>query len=253
MLATAGKCEEVQEVSWSRLQCHTTKLLLKIPQNTNLQLEPNTNPLLRSILDADLPEEARDKLQELLDKKNIHIMSQTAMDIDRTNLIELDIPTEGPLIVSKPYTVPLKYCELMDHEIKQLEEAGIISLSMSDWASPILVVPKKVQCVDASNNSGSSKNGKFILWLCIDYRKINSRMQTACQIIADCSLGKVISDYPLCTIDSILACFNGCKFFSTIDLRSRYYHIRLWLTRASGYSIHCLLELISVLLPFLVF
>ena len=28
-------------------------------------------------------------------------------------------------------------------------------------------------------------------------------------------------------IDSIWAHFNGCKFFSTIDLRSRYYHIRL--------------------------
>ena len=28
------------------------------------------------------------------------------------------------------------------------------------------------------------------------------------------------------TIDSILACFNGCNFFSTIDLRSSYYYIR---------------------------
>ena len=47
------------------------------------------------------------------------------------------------------------------------------------------------------------------------------------QIKADGSLGKVISNYPLPAIDSILACFTGCKFFSTIDLRSIYYHIRL--------------------------
>ena len=47
------------------------------------------------------------------------------------------------------------------------------------------------------------------------------------QIKADGSLGKVISNYPLPTIDSILGHFNGCKFFSTIDLRSSYYHIRL--------------------------
>ena len=36
----------------------------------------------------------------------------------------------------------------------------------------------------------------------------------------------MISNYPLTTIDSILASFNGCKFFSTIDLRSGHYHTR---------------------------
>ena len=47
------------------------------------------------------------------------------------------------------------------------------------------------------------------------------------KIKVDGSLGKVISNYPLPTTDSILACFNASKFFSTIDLRSSYYHIRL--------------------------
>ena len=91
---------------------------------------------------------------------------------------------------------------------------------MSDWASPILVVPKKEDSVDASTktNTNTNKNGQFNLRLCIDYRKLNSRIQTACQIKADFSLGKVISNYPLPTIDSILACLNGCKFFSTRDL-----------------------------------
>ena len=41
------------------------------------------------------------------------------------------------------------------------------------------------------------------------------------------SLGKVISNYPLLTIDTILAHFIGCKYFSTIDLRLCYYHIKL--------------------------
>ena len=71
-------------------------------------------------------------------KKYLHIISQNAMDIGRTNLIELDIPMEGPPITSKPYTIPLKYCGFI-----QLEEAGIISESMSNWANPILVVPKE--------------------------------------------------------------------------------------------------------------
>ena len=100
---------------------------------------------------------------------------------------------------------------------------------MSYLASPILVVPKKEDHVDASAkvNTNTDKNSKFNLRLCTDYRKPNSRIQRAHQIKADGILGKVISNYPLPTIESILACFNGCKFFSTIDLRSGYYHIRL--------------------------
>ena len=97
---------------------------------------------------------------------------------------------------------------------------------MSNWASPILVVPKKQDHVDAKNLQGSN-NGKFNLQLCINYRKLNSHIQTACQIKANGSLGKVISNYPLLTIDSILAHFNGCKYFLTIDLRLGYYHIKL--------------------------
>ena len=143
-----------------------------------MQLEPNTKSHLRSIPDADIPEEVRLQLQEVLDRNDIHSISQTVTDINRTNLIELDIPTEGPPIASKPYTLPLKYHEFMDHEIKQLEEVGIISWSMSDWASPILVVPKKEDNVDisSSNTLGSSKNSMFNLQLCIDYRKLNSQI-----------------------------------------------------------------------------
>ena len=49
---------------------------------------------------------------------------------------------------------------------------------------------------------------------------------TARQIKADSSFGKVISNYPPPTIDNLLARFNGCKIFSTIDLRYGYYHIQ---------------------------
>ena len=52
-------------------------------------------------------------------------------------------------------------------------------------------------------------------------------MQTAHQIKANGSLGKVISNDPLPTIDSILDHFNSCKYFSTIDLKSGYYHVKL--------------------------
>ena len=163
-----GTCEGVQEVSWNNLWCNTSKLLPQILHNTRLQLEPDSKGLSRSIPDADIPEEARMKLRDPLEKKYLNIISQNVMDIGRTNLIELDIPTEGPLIMSKPYMVTLKYCKFIDSKIKQLEEAGIISQSISDWASPFLVVPKKPDYMGPSNAQGS---GNFNLQLYIKYRK----------------------------------------------------------------------------------
>ena len=88
-----GMCEEVQEVSWNSLQCDTSKLLPQILHNTWLQLELDSKGLPRSIPDGDIPEEARMKLRDLLEKKYLSVISQNTMDIGRTNLIELDILT----------------------------------------------------------------------------------------------------------------------------------------------------------------
>ena len=91
---------------------------------------------------------------------------------------------------------------------------------MSDLASPTLVIQKKGEQVENSSDqktAASTTKNKFNLRLCIDYRKLNSCVMTERQIKADGSLEKVISNYPLPTIDNLLAQFNGCKFFSTID------------------------------------
>ena len=56
------------------------------------------------------------------------------MDIDTGN---------SPPIVSRPYTLPLKHYEWVRNEITTLERAGIITKSISPWASPVVIVPKK--------------------------------------------------------------------------------------------------------------
>ena len=122
-----------------------TQLLPEIPGTTNLQLEPGTPNVYKSIPDTDIPGIARKQLQELINVNYNSIVLKSATDIGRTNLIELDTPAEGPPVAPKAYTIPLKYREFVDHEIKQLEEAGIISRSMSDLASPIFVVHKIVE------------------------------------------------------------------------------------------------------------
>ena len=71
------------------------------------------------------------------------IIYKSPTDFGRPNLVEIYLPTTGPPIMSKPYTILLKYKSFMDDKIKLLEDAGCISKSLSDWASPICIVRKK--------------------------------------------------------------------------------------------------------------
>ena len=99
-------------------------LLPEMPQ-TNLQLgadkpkQPKISPP-----DADVPKKALLKLLQILEAKYSSIVSKFTTDIGRTNLIELDTPTKGALIACKLYSVPLKYQDFVDQEIKQLEDVG---------------------------------------------------------------------------------------------------------------------------------
>ena len=47
------------------------------------------------------------------------------------------------------------------------------------------------------------------------------------QVKSNGTLSKVVAYCPLPTIDTLLARFKGCKDFSTLNLRSGYYHIKL--------------------------
>ena len=67
------------------------------------------------------------------------IISKYPTDFGRTNLVEMDLPTTGPPVATKPYTIPLRYKSFMDDEIKLLEDAGCSSKSLSDWASTICI------------------------------------------------------------------------------------------------------------------
>ena len=60
--------------------------------------------------------------------------------------------------------------------------------------------------------------------LCVNYRKVNSLQQEIKR--TDRGTG-CLSLYPLPEIDEMFTKLKGARFFSTIDLRSGYYHIRL--------------------------
>ena len=59
------------------------------------------------------------------------------------------------------------------------------------------------------------------------YRQLNKRIITSRAPDRNGKVGKVISNYPILTIESLLARLEGCKYFSILDLRSGYHHIGL--------------------------
>ena len=163
--------------------------------------------------DAEISEETRKKFEEMCDR-HPKAFSKNNKDIGRTTLIEMEIDTGDSLPVTQnPYTLPLKHHEWVRKEIETLEKAGVIERSLSPWASPVIVVPKKSVPDEPPRRR-----------LCVDYRKVNVLQQEVKRM--DRGTG-CLSLCPLPKIDEMFAKLKGAKCFSTIDLQSGYYHIRL--------------------------
>ena len=56
--------------------------------------------------------------------------------------MEIDTGDSLP-ITQKPYTLPLKHATWVQKELEILEKAGVIVRSVSPWASPIVIAPKR--------------------------------------------------------------------------------------------------------------
>ena len=74
---------------------------------------------------------------------------------------------------------------------------GIIEPSCSPWASPIILVPKK---------DGTTR-------FCVDYRKLNSVTKK--------------DAHPLPHIQDIFDTLSGGKIFTSLDLKSGYWQIKM--------------------------
>ena len=189
--------------------------LPEIPHDTAFLCSPADvpGPCKVQLQDKDITTDIRQKFKELCDEYG-ETFSKNNEDISRTKLVKMDIDTgDSPPVSSRPYTLPLKHYEWVQREIESLECAGVITKSMSKWASPIVVVPKK-------SAPGEPPKRR----LCVDFRKVNKLQQEV--ITAGKTKGQ-ISIHPLLKIDEMYAKLKGAKVFSTIDLRSGYHHIAL--------------------------
>ena len=209
---TLADHDELAEMMWGP-QNHIPR---KQPAKYKLPIIPLDNAFITSpglrkvdLQDADITPSMRSAFDALCEKYPKVLFNG---DIGRTQLVTMDIDTgDSPPVSSRPYTLALKHHKWVQEEIETLERVGIITKSMSPWASPIVIVTKKFQPGEPPKKR-----------LCIDFRKINDLQQ---KVITEGKSKGCLSLIPLPKIDEMYAKLKGAKFFSTIDLRSGYYHI----------------------------
>ena len=126
------------------------------------------------------------------------IFSEHDMDIGCTDEIEhrIDLTTDVPF---RERSRPIRHADLNDarRHIQQLLEQQIIRESHSPYASPIVLVRKK--------------NGD--IRLTVDYRKLNRIT--------------VKDAHSLPRVEDAFTSLSGSRWFSTMDLKSGYYNIKV--------------------------
>ena len=121
---------------------------------------------------------------------------------------------DSPPITQKPYTLPLKHATWVQKELEILEKAGVIVRSVSPWASPIVIIPKRTAPGELPKRR-----------LCVDYQAVNSLLPPVKKAFSKAK--EVLTLVSLPKIDEIYAQLKGSKIYSTFDMRSGYYHMAL--------------------------
>ena len=113
--------------------------------------------------------------------------------LGRPPLITMELDTrDSPPFCQRPYNLPLKHADWVRKELEMLKKAGIISRSISPWASPIVIVPKKTEPEQPPKKR-----------LCVDYRALNSLIPPVTK--AHSKAKGVLTLVPLPKIDEIYA------------------------------------------------
>ncbi|KAH9084215.1 hypothetical protein Ae201684P_020467 [Aphanomyces euteiches] len=145
--------------------------------------------------DSSLSKDQRELFRKTL-MKFADIFVDSSKAPGRTHLVEFSIDTgDSPPIRSVPYRTSKAEGDIMEAELNQYLDLGLIRPSKSPWSSPVLMIRKP---------DGSIR-------FCIDYRKLNSVT--------------VKDSYPMPRIDDLLDVLGRAKLFSTMDIASGYWNV----------------------------
>lgn len=144
-----------------------------------------------------VPREYQSTLNNILSKYP-QSFSQDLSSLGKTSCVELDIQlTSNKPVYQRPYRMSESERAITRELIDDLMKNGIIQNSNSAYASPALLVDKA---------SGAKR-------LCIDYRQLNKIT--------------VKEKYPMPMIEDLIDRLQGCKFYTSLDLKSGYHQISI--------------------------
>ena len=191
--------EDVVPFSRELLVEETSGGTVGIQRVSGTQLDGDTHQqeLMELIEVPDLPPEEKTCLLDLI--AELHgAFSLSMEDRGETDLVQFEIDTgsASPRRQS-PRRMPFLVRQEVTRQLQDMQAAGIIQPSKSPWASPIVLVQKK---------DGSHR-------FCVDYRELNSVTKK--------------DTFPLPRIDDLLDQLGCAKYFSTLDLASGFWQIRV--------------------------
>ena len=166
-------------------------------EDMDVKIAEQKTTLLDILGELDLPPEERKQMLTLLCEYH-HVFALEDGERGETDLLQFEIETgNAPPNRQHPRRMPFSVREEVAKQLKKMQEMEVIQPSKSPWSSPVVLVRKK---------DGSHR-------FCIDYRKLNSVTKA--------------DSYPLPCIDDLLDQLGKSVYFSTLDLASGFWQIKV--------------------------
>lgn len=159
-------------------------------------LPEHLQPLLANV-NSDLSDSEKERIKELLCEFSDVFVGPDG-SFGKTNVVEhrIDTGEHAPIKIPPRRVSPVKKLAI-DKEVRSMLDKNVIEHSQSPWAAPVVLVTK---------SDGSIR-------FCNDYRKLNSVTKK--------------DAFPLPRIDEALQTLAHAKYFSTLDLASGYWQVKM--------------------------
>ena len=158
------------------------------PKEENFALRITTDEIQDDPLKHINDVEIRDKVKNLIENYTPHQNAETRVKL------KIVLKNDSPIQQLPRRLAPLEK-QIVDEQIANWLEEGIIRSSTSEYSSPIVLAHKK---------DGTRR-------LCVDYRKLNKLI--------------VRDHFPIPLIEDIIDDLHSARVFSTLDLENGFFHV----------------------------
>nr|GEV30904.1 hypothetical protein [Tanacetum cinerariifolium] len=152
---------------------------------------------MRHLVSAKAKEQKREELVVVRDSPEVFLDDLSGLSPSREIEFWIELVLGAISFAKSPYRLAPFEMEELSGQLKELQDKGFIRPSSPPWGASILFVKKK--------------DGSFRM--CIDFKELNKLT--------------IKNNDPLPRIDDLFDQLQGSRYFSKIDLRSRYHQLRV--------------------------